>query len=319
MSAAREEAWFVILTDGPPRSPAAAADLAARANTRITRFDALRAFRSDSGLIPSPLPPEEARMLATALSAGGVGALAIPGARLQFPAQARALSWAALTDEGLSVRLGWTAAPSTVPWTFFHAWRLARVLPTGGTRDLVRLRSHAARRAATAPAPSAPAGKLVTRDELLALGLAAATEALTWWVDVPFAEAWAVARGLSHVKSGDPEANLEPQAPPARPQEPELWLDLCGLDPPLRLRIRQATFDYELLGGARGLSSRANFAALVRLFSPHLAHAEASGQIEDALEGRLHARRDDDAAELEREHDLSLLGVLTRIALRGGT
>ena len=169
MSAPNDDAWFVLLTEGPPRAPLGAADVVGRAQTRLTRFDALRAFRTDCGLLPSPVPRIEAERIASALSASGVGALAMPGARLHLPAPAHTLAWAVPTDEGLRVRLGWHDDASTLPWTFFHAWRVARVLATGGTRDLARLQSRAA--ASRIPAPVSAPAPLVTREDLKAVGL----------------------------------------------------------------------------------------------------------------------------------------------------
>lgn len=306
-----DDAWFVVLIDGPPPHPAQAADVVAAAATGLTRFDTVRALHSESGFIPIALSRGEAQRCASALSREGFAAMAVPRARLVRPPPARVVAAAAATDAGLSVTPQPGAPPHLLPWRCIRALRVARVLPGKGDLRFLDLPARPRERprpAVEKPEPCEPAG----------LGWHLAGEALSWLIDLPLAEVWLAAGYLSECTESEPQpSSFTGQPPAAAVKAPEVWLELLGIAPLLRLRIRRGTFDYSALGAARSLSSRANFAVLLRSLLGRLGGVVRSGPIEEVLAQGLRDEDDPQEALEQREHELALVGLLTRLALRG--
>jgi hypothetical protein len=112
------------------------------------------------------------------------------------------------------------------------------------------------------------------------------------------------------VRLPDPLPGLEPDA-----KEPETWLELYGLTPLLRLRIRAHAFNYGCLGPRRAASSSLNFALLLQeflRFTPHAAHVGFSSTAATA-----HPAGHRRLAIAEKELDRLVTALLTREALVG--
>jgi hypothetical protein len=303
--------WFVLLVDGAPHDTPRAAQAMVGYSPRLTRIDALQALRIGGGLVHVALARDEAQRCAGALSREGFGALAVPAQRLAWPPPPRILSTAAPRDEGLEV----TTKPGTpshlLPWRYVHGLRVARV-QAGGGHDLHRLLLRP--EVALAPEPEPPD----LREELAHLGAEVVGEALSWILELPIAEVIGAVRHFASQQSTRPADDGLPLGPVSPPlsRVPEVWLELIGVEPRLRLRVRRGFFNYTALGGARALTSRANFATLLRSLLARLPHAVRDGWFEDALAQRLADNDPPEDALEEWQHDLAVLGLCTRLSLR---
>jgi hypothetical protein len=310
------EAYFVLFEEGPPADWRRAARAVAAASHSLPLADATRACRRGQGLIPIGLRRAEAEAVAAGLSQAGFPARAVGGAELMPPPRARTVPLAEPHADGLHLPIDLLGTMRVLPWPYLRILNVAYVRPTGGAAPLIRHSSVKPRPSRPEPREMPEEADRDLTDDILTICGNVAEVAASWWFDLPVGSIVRFARFAERLKeeqiqAADPELAIPP---PAKVVEPEMWLELCGLEPRIRIRIREALFRYDYLDDRRSLSSRQNFRLLVRdvvSLAPHLAK---TGVVGDVLANE---RIDESEALDESEHELTLLALLTRDAVVG--
>lgn len=297
------EPFYVLFRDGPPDDWPRAAQVLDAASPTLARGDATRACRFGFGLVPAPLPEPEALEVAAALDRAGFPTVLLPFRSIVRAPAPFILSNADAYPDGFHIQVDLQGTMQTLPWA---SVRLVLV-------ECVRSRG-----VSTSKLPSGTGPRLRPdgwnshsfRTSPLLAGIGMVGEALMveahngyWRGD------WDDYRVSPHGSVNTPEPE-----PPA-PLPPEVWLELFTLKPLMRLRIRQAAFNYDYLAERLTTSSRQNFAQLLRDILKFAPAAAKVGQIGPALVG---LSMDHPKKIIEqKDHERAVTALLTRESIVG--
>lgn len=295
------EPFYVLFRDGAPDDWSRAAQVLDLASPTLLRGDATRACRFGFGLIPVPLPESEAIQVAGALDRAGFPTVVLPQHSLARTPAPFVLTNADARPDGLHIPVDTKGTLQTLPWP---SLRLVLV-------ECVRRRGSSASKLPSWTGPQAGSHGRVHGTTPIVAGLDIFSDVL---VTGAFEDCW-MAGWESEYRVGSQGSLNTPEPEPPQPFPPEVWLELFALKPLMRLRIRQAAFNYDYLGDRRTTTSRQNFAILLRDILKFAPDSAKVGQIGPALVGLSmdHPKKIVD----ERDHERAVTALLTREVIVG--